>query len=132
MNNQVLNISQMKYLAEIGVDTSKASMCWIKNTDGDETENKYMLSVHNEWCHEMSCLSPIPTFTLQDILDMLPKYVDNYPLRINIANIWVEYSIVTDGALQHNGLMTCGLTLIEAAFTMLCRLKQTGKLPKSV
>ena len=54
MDNQVLSIEQMKSLIELGIDTSRASMCWIKNTDGDETENKYMLSVHNEWCYEKS------------------------------------------------------------------------------
>jgi len=86
MKDQVLSIGQMKSLTELRVDTSKASMCWIKNTDGDETENMYMLSVHNEWCYEMSCLSPVPTFTLQDIIKLLPKQIKGYSFLSDAAN----------------------------------------------
>ena len=29
MTNQVLSVSQMEELVNLGIDTSKASMCWI-------------------------------------------------------------------------------------------------------
>lgn len=91
MKDQVLSIGQMKSLVELGVDTSHASMCWIKNTDGDETENMYMLSVHNEWCYELSCLSPVPTFTLQDIIHLLPKKINGYGLSWYIDAYLFQY-----------------------------------------
>lgn len=91
MKDQVLNIGQMKSLVELGIDTSKASMCWIKNTDGDDTENLYMLSVHNEWCYEMSCLSPVPTFTLQDLIELLPDCIKGYGLSWYIGDGLLQY-----------------------------------------
>ena len=94
-------------------------MCWIKNTDGDELENKYMLSVHNEWCYEMSCLSPVPTFTLQDVINLLPTRINNRSLRINVTQKWVEYSDVINGCLTHNGFMEHGETLLDASYKML-------------
>lgn len=68
MENQVLSIEQMQELEGLGVDISKASMCWYEKSD------KYVL------CNEGSLLSgyfsKIPTFTLQDILDILPKHIE--------------------------------------------------------
>lgn len=68
MIKQVLTIEQMKHLAELGVDIRNASMCWINTPEMDAK----MLSIHDEFCYEMSCLDPVPAFTLQDIIDILP------------------------------------------------------------
>lgn len=116
---QVLTIRQMQNLIQLGIDVSQASMCWIKNTDGDELENKYMLSVHDEWCYEMSCLSPIPTFSIIDILSLLPDRINDFSLRINVTQKWIEYASVIDGCLVHNGLMEFGETILDAAYKML-------------
>ena len=73
MENQVLSIEQMKRLKELGVDTSKASMCYISKytscdfDDGDEIVvvcNDFNKKLHNEFG---------PAFTLQDIIELLPK-----------------------------------------------------------
>lgn len=66
MSKQCLSIKQTQHLQELGVDMSKASMCWC-TFNGDTA-----LSVHDEYCYESASLHPIPTFTLQDILDLLP------------------------------------------------------------
>lgn len=82
MKNQVLSIDQMKHLAELGVDISKASMCWIKYPNESEIL-EYAISVHDEFCYEMSLLDPIPAFTLQDIIELLPIGIyDKGTLRI--------------------------------------------------
>ncbi|OJX63050.1 MAG: hypothetical protein BGO84_14190 [Dysgonomonas sp. 37-18] len=125
MKNQVLSIEQMKSLIQLGIDTSKASMCWIKNTDGDETENKYMLSVHNEWCYEMSCLSPIPTFTLQDILSILPRKIHdkitnrNAHLNIEYAENKVGISYLVGAYVMVGDFRTINDNIINAAYSML-------------
>lgn len=67
MDKQVLSISQMEHLQELGLDSSKASMCWL-TFNGQTT-----LSVHDESCYESASLHPIPAFTLPDILELLPK-----------------------------------------------------------
>lgn len=45
MKNQVLSINQMQHLKELGLDTSKASMCWLQFGDEEipkmrEADNK--------------------------------------------------------------------------------------------
>ena len=70
MNKQVLSVEQMKHLQDLGLDTSNASMCWIKDTEG----NRH-LSVHDEYCYEASFMNPIPAYTLQDVLDALPEEI---------------------------------------------------------
>lgn len=122
MKDQVLNIGQMKSLVELGVDTSKASMCWIKNTDGDETENIYMLSVHNEWCYEMSCLSPIPAFTLQDILKLLPVQIKGYGLSWYIGDGLFQYDKTNccDGLdILHSYYLNENVSILDIAYHML-------------
>lgn len=59
----------MEHLKELGLDTSKASMCWT-TFNGDT-----MLQVHDDYCYESASLHPIPTFNLQDILKLLPHCI---------------------------------------------------------
>lgn len=70
MSKQVLDVQQMQHLQELGMDTRNASMCWIKDTEGNQH-----LSVHDEYCYEASFMNPIPAYTLQDVLDALPKRI---------------------------------------------------------
>ena len=85
---QVLSIDQIKRLRELGVDTGDASMCWIKDSDW----NRFVFP-HDEYCYEMNCMEPVPAYTLQDILDKLPKQIDEYTLQTRHAHgYWVcEY-----------------------------------------
>lgn len=71
MKNQVTSIEQSKRLIELGVPAEKASMAWIK----DPNEGVYSLSVHDEFCYEMSCLEPRPAFTVADLICLLPKSI---------------------------------------------------------
>lgn len=101
MENQVLSIEQMNTLIGLGIDTSKASMLWMPNLKLDKEGNpfvsnyfvtvKYIDNNSLFWDTEEGKLT-IPTFTLHDILDMLPttiKWVDE-----NDENNWVIYSFV--------------------------------------
>lgn len=72
MENQVLSIEQMLILKELGIDTSKASMyIWLED-HGD-------IVLSNGNAPQLPC-NTILTFTLQDILDILPEYIydDDY------------------------------------------------------
>ena len=70
MSKQCLDVQQMQHLQELGLDTSNASMCWIK------TPNGRCLTFNDEWMNlEESNLDPVPAYTLQDVLDALPKEI---------------------------------------------------------
>lgn len=69
MKNQVLNVEQMKYLQKLGIDTSKAKMSWYA-----------IYETLPNWYNELNIRDDVfdknypsvPTFTLQDMLEMLP------------------------------------------------------------
>ena len=77
IEEQVLSREQMKYLQELGVDTSDASMCWVSEEDTDEGEWKLCIPNH--------FLLPynIPTYTIGDLIEKLPKRIGIYHLMIN-------------------------------------------------
>ena len=64
MRNQVLSIEQMQHLQELGVDTSKASCYWWYAEGRD-----YL------YWGKCSDANGIPTFNLQDMLEMMPKKI---------------------------------------------------------
>ena len=88
IEEQVLSIEQMKYLQELGVDTSDASMFWVraKRITGEQKNNcidndmgKWRLSLSKgivlpaAWAVES-----VPTYTIGDLIEKLPKHIDSW------------------------------------------------------
>ena len=123
MSKQTLTPEQMQHLQELGCSTRNASMCLIRDTEG----NRH-LSVHDEYCYEAAYMNPIPVYTLADIIEMLPSYIHfsgkNYWLEIDKENevgtideYAVQYLINSEKIL-HRVRKT--ENLIDAAYEMLC------------
>lgn len=114
MKKQVLSPEQMQTLIDLGVDVSGASMCWVKNTDFCESEYRgRILAIHDEFCYELSCLEPIPTLDLSDILEIFPKKIKEMPLTI---------TLFADGISHVMYKHSCGFSgrnPLEAAYQML-------------
>lgn len=114
---QTLTPEQMRHLSELGCSTRNASMCLIRDTEG----NRH-LSVHNEYCYEASYMNPIPVYTLADIIEMLPKQImageSKYEISIyTIDGKWaVDYCSEKDADVQS---LVCE-KLIDAAYSRLC------------
>lgn len=69
-SKQLLSIKQMQHLKELGLDTTNASMCWIKTPKGRD------MAFNDEWINRgESILDPVPAYTLQDILEILPSTI---------------------------------------------------------
>ena len=80
MSKQVLDIEQMKHLQELGLDTSKASMCYVVD---DSKAYKPILCVSGNESEYLDAISySVPAFTLQDIIDFFPVNIDGYVLSI--------------------------------------------------
>ena len=77
IEEQVLSIEQMKHLQELGVDTSDASMCWVAGEDADEVE--WNLIIPNNFLLPYN----IPTYTIGDLINKLPKRIGIYHLFID-------------------------------------------------
>lgn len=130
MSKQVLSIEQMKHLKELGVDTSKASMVLlytddegeiIEWEDADEFPEKFVELYDAETGnYDHSYRRCCGVFTLQDILDLLPKKIDEVDVLIinPCKNIWsVSYAEEDTGELYGGFIKE---ELIDAAYEMLC------------
>ena len=112
MKNQVLSIEQMQELKELGIDTSKASMCWLNTTYNDRDiliPNEEVLpnKIMFDSC-SYTIINCTPTFTLQDILSL----IDIYQLTHNIDSCSID-------VLYGGGYHIKGNTELEVAFQML-------------
>ena len=63
IEEQVLSIEQMKHLQELCVDTSDASMCWAGNDVVPNNGAAFDLGYDG-----------IPTYTIGDLIEKLPKH----------------------------------------------------------
>ena len=88
IEEQVLSIEQMKDLQELGVDTSDASMYWVraKRITGEQKNNcidrdmgKWKLSLSKSMDLPAAWeLESVPTYTIGDIVEKLPKNIDSW------------------------------------------------------
>ena len=146
MSKQVLDIEQVKHLHELGLDTSKASMHYwvIRNGEYCQEVGGYVFS------KEPSCVAlklypyefmsdaairrveDIPTFTLQDILDVLPKDISmegctwSASLYVDYENNRIAYGNTDrDGFEIYHEVPICE-NIIDAAYSMLCWAIEQG------
>ena len=118
-SKQVLDVQQMQHLQELGLDTSNASAEY------------YRMSKKMDWFLVFGCRSKeelldteenIPAYTLQDVLDALPKSLEigksKYEISIYmIEGKWaVDYYSETDADIQS---LECE-NLIDAVYSRLC------------
>ena len=129
MAKQTLSIEQMQHLQELGLDTSNASMCWIKTPNGRD------LTFNDEWVNfEESILDPVLAYTLQDVLDALPKYYHianigwtKLSIRVHTTKEWEIGYVYTDELSKYAyGGRILGKELIDAAYELFCWCVEWG------
>ena len=117
MKDRVLSIEQMQELVALGVDTSKASLYWYET---DETNFVCFGTDMDKDCGDEIC----PTFTLQDILEIIKKNVlekdFSLDLELNLINNQFQLTKEVDYRLYTSD----GKTLLQSAFQMLKWCKQ--------
>lgn len=131
MINQVLNIDQMRHLKELGVDTSKASMFYVPKL---QPKNEYQLMN----VQPSPVIPFIPAFTLQDIIELLPKtitakdsggLIQTYDLYLAYSNVDVCYCVFYSYSSKFGCLeLFKSESLLEAAYQMLCWCAENGYL----
>ncbi len=123
MEEQVLSIKQMRHLEKLGVDTSKASCYWWY------AEGKNYL-----YWGKCSDVNGIPTFNLQDILNMLPPHFYSFPFEdkeryvihdMVIERLTGEWLIgYRHGLIKGELLVSFQDDLLTCAYEMLCWLAE--------
>lgn len=130
MNEQVLSIEQMQHLIELGVAASGASMAWCK-PEGDKEYHLLLPNSQRSFEYDL-VVKYIPTFTLQDMLSMMPAVIDKNWNESNLAIFFYENSasICYEGDYENRVASFCEDSLLKSAYLMLCWLAENGYLNK--
>lgn len=135
----VLTKEQMQPIIEAGIDTSKASMCWVKMADNTFEVNtaEFVKSRFPNWREQSKFGSFIFTFDLSDILEVLPKKIcDKYHFVMQIAEEGPKYvymgycTVELCGYLQEINIHFMhklkGINPLQAAYQMLLWCIENG------
>ena len=135
IEEQVLSIEQMKHLQELGVDTSDASMVWIKQDSTllpDNIKELWWVDTYYDSLKpmvEQDDSGFVQTYTIGDLIKKLPKSIDigygEYDLEILIKGEYVEVKYANDG--DYTPFSCSNLPLIESLYNILCWLAKTHK-----
>ncbi len=133
IEEQVLSREQMKHLQELGVDTSDASMYWVRakriigkqrNNVLDNEMGKWSLSLSKSIVHSVDwAVESVPTYTIDDLIEKLPEDLrfkcqgSNYSFSKN----WDSLSFGYERIIPHSN------NLIEGLFTLLCWVAENHK-----
>ena len=122
IEEQGLSIEQMKRLQELGVDTSDASMYWVRakriigkqrNNCLDNDMDKWRLSLSKSIVHSVDwAVESVPTYTIGDLIEKLPKhfYIKEAQISMEAINgsgafqVWydkVPKSCKSDGTIKN-------------------------------
>lgn len=133
MENQVLDIKQMEKLEKLGIDTSNATIFWhkvIKNAKGIDISDKtsYFLSFESNpneiFSNSNLEIKSIPTFTLQDILDIIKEKVLKNDLSLNLELDLINNQFQLTRESDYVLYTSDGKNLLQSAFDMLKYCKQ--------
>lgn len=92
IEEQVLSIEQMKHLQELGVDTSDASMVWVKQEPSQNSDDEFIpwkVFVFKDWMkYYIGAETFIQTYTIGDLIEKLPKYfhAKEHPIEMCAIN----------------------------------------------
>lgn len=146
MENQVLTIEQMKHLKELGCDTSRATVYWVRRGHGcdlkDDSKGKWFVSLQKDFMVVgFTSYEVIPTFTLHDILYLLPPQLsvietESFAKKLVTDGIGAtctlsihkdrEFCTVGYTNTQHYIQIGMGWTFQQAAYNALCYLFKNG------
>lgn len=153
MENQVLSIERMRHLQELGIELGKTLLYWARSKDNNPRAathyGKWILTKGNSaQVVGMTSWEFVPAFTLQDIIELLPDiitfkrtdlalfftkefvgYYDDSPTSFVYAVVFHrEYESIFDTDGEYGKDYCKPITLIEAAYQMLCWCAENGYL----
>ena len=125
MTKQVLDVQQMQHLQELGLKLKPSLVHYYKIINIDSS--KWYLSVTTgDISENNSTYQYIPAYTLQDVLDALPDFINEYCLIIDIIDMSfgvIRYDNLTrenNPILKEKYFNDEDDELIDVAYEMLC------------
>ena len=134
MTKQVLDVQQMQHLQELGLVMKETILYWCRIHDSRPriatNYGKWTLCKgKNNPCVAIQHWEYIPAYTLQDVLDALPDFINEYCLIIDMSFGVIRYDNLTrknNPVLKETYFNDEGNTLIDAAYEMLCWYIENG------
>ena len=129
IEEQVLSIEQMKHLQELGVDTSDATLAWFMSPN----TNQWKIKIKDNFAHELllrlSYERYIPTYTIGDLIEKLPKNIDGSCLLIEFCASDLGYGDWDCGELYGINAQQKfnDKSLKEALYDLLCWIAENHK-----
>lgn len=128
MKKQVLDVKQMQHLQELGLELKDTMLYWVKPHKGVICRfgNDWNLAFIDETSREY--FEYIPAYTLQDVLESLPDFIDEYCLMIDMSYGTIRYDKLTrrDPYLKVTEFNDDDYPFIDAAYEMLCWCIENG------
>ena len=121
-----MSIEQMKHLQELGVDTSDASMVWVKQEPSQNSDDEFVswkVFVFKDWMkYYIVAETFILTYTIGDLIEKLPKDVRNYDLEIHCDFKCLGYAAASDFeySIEYD-------RLIDGLYDLLCWVAENHK-----
>ena len=130
IEQQVLSIEQMKRLQELGVDTSDASMVWIKQDSTllpDNIKELWWVDTYYDSLKpmvEQEDSGFVQTYTIGDLIEKLPIRIGSVNRKIYFTGkyIIVSYSSPDGSLIEYRGT-----TLLCLLYSLLCWVAETHK-----
>ena len=130
IEEQVLSIEQMKHLQELGVDTSDASMVWVKQEPSQNSDDEFIpwkVFVFKDWMkYYIGAETFILTYTIGNLIEKLPKcfYAEENPIEMYAINrngaFVVNYFNIAE-SFKKDG------TIKNALYKLLCWVAENHK-----
>ena len=130
IEEQVLSIEQMKHLQELGVDTSDASMVWIKQDSTllpDNIKELWWVDTYYDSLKpmvEQEDSGFVQTYTIGDLIEKLPIRIGSVNRKIYFTGkyIIVSYSSPDGSLIEYRGT-----TLLCLLYSLLCWVAENHK-----
>ena len=130
IEEQVLSREQMKHLQELGVDTSDASMVWIKQDSTllpDNIKELWWVDTYYDSLKpmvEQEDSGFVQTYTISDLIEKLPIRIGSVNRKIYFTGkyIIVSYSSPDGSLIEYRGT-----TLLCLLYSLLCWVAETHK-----
>lgn len=132
MSKQCLDVHQMQHLQELGMELKETMLYWVVYEAGHEnnfvTTKENAMEVIDESC------GMLPAYTLQDVLDALPKFYHianigwtKLSIRVHTTKEWEIGYVYTDELSKYAyGCRILGKELIDAAYELFCWCVEMG------
>ena len=138
MSKQCLDVQQIQHLQELGLKLKETMLYWARCVDNNPRAathygNWVLINGNNAQTVGLMHWEFIPAYTLQDVLELLPKEIKpaekRHWLRIDLADHCLYYYHEGADLVEHRDkvfLYGEGEEMIDAAYNALCWCIENG------